>query len=197
MVFACIRRLMQIADAIMDEIAELLKREKKPNGATKEEITAACEKYKRLLILLDGAFSGLRTVDPTREQCNLTEEFIQKPMEAWREMGFSVTPKAHVFETHAIKQMRTYVGGLGEKLEDWLEHHHQIGHRLEQRFRGMKDRRARCHARRRAEHMISNPGMQVAREKVNPKRGRSQGEIEAQQQRVAKRMAVLREQQAN
>ena len=66
-------------------------------------------------------------------------------------LGCTVTPKVHTKLKHVVFQMRYIRGGLGDKMEDWVERLHQTGMRLRQRF-----------------HTVQNPVIQaLAREKAN------------------------------
>ena len=41
-------------------------------------------------------------------------------MKTWHKLGLSVTPKAHIFEYHAIESMQA-LNGMGDKTEDFIE----------------------------------------------------------------------------
>ena len=98
---------------------------------TNEEIETISNGYRDLLITLGEAFRSLRKVDPTDADFETCQNFIDRSMSKWRELNLSVTPKAHLFEDHAVNQMKNVPGGLGHKTEDFVERNHQDGVRLE------------------------------------------------------------------
>ena len=51
---------------------------------------------------------------------------VKETMKLWRAFEFSVTPKVHILECHAVKQMRQF-GGIGQYSEDFVEQCHQLG----------------------------------------------------------------------
>jgi hypothetical protein len=50
----------------------------------------------------------------------------------------TVTPKVHLKLKHVAWQMRNIQGGLGNKIEDWVEQLHQTGTCLQECFRRVK-----------------------------------------------------------
>lgn len=132
-----IRRIMADAEKIFEEIGEVLVR----NGRavrvmTGRHVRERCRDYGDLMTLLDGAFSKLRLADASEDDCNAAAQYMSKAMEQWRGFGFSVTPKAHILEDHAVDQMLR-LGGIGDYLEDFIELSHQSGKRSEVRTKGL------------------------------------------------------------
>jgi len=54
-------------------------------------------------------------------------------------------------------QMENIPGGLGDKMEDWVEKQHQMGKQEQARFRMMKNLQHRSDARARVVHRNSDP----------------------------------------
>ena len=65
---------------------------------------------------------------------------------------------------HVAKQMKI-PGGLGEKMEDWVELQHQSGSRDRRRFRTTQNIAVRAKARARADHRSTNPEV-IARKNI-------------------------------
>ena len=80
----------------------------------------------------DWIFSRIsdQTADMTTEYCDETQKMINVAMRHMRKLKFSITPKLHAIECHVVHQMRT-VPGFAHMLEQWIEHYHQIGHRMD------------------------------------------------------------------
>jgi hypothetical protein len=53
----------------------------------------------------------------------------------WRDIGLSVTLKAHIMEQHIVPFNNKY--GLGDKEESFIESGHQIGIKENRRYQGM------------------------------------------------------------
>lgn len=73
-----------------------------------------------------------------------------------KDMGLSITPKAHVMHHHAVDQMRQLQGGVADKIEDWVELHHQIDHRRDERFKRMSDDEQRLGAHAKEDHIATD-----------------------------------------
>jgi len=56
-------------------------------------------------------------INPTIEECDEAQRRVDKVLVKWRAMDISITPKVHIYEDHAVPQMR-YHGGIGDKGED-------------------------------------------------------------------------------
>ncbi len=95
---------------------------------TDEEVLVnkICDDVGLALKLWDGAFSAIHLSNPTVEYCIETQEQIDKSMAHIRSMGYSITPKMHGMESHAVTQMRTILGGIGKLMEHWIEQYHRF-----------------------------------------------------------------------
>jgi hypothetical protein len=58
---------------------------------------------------------------------------------------------------HVEKQMRRYPGGLGDKMEDWVERGHQVGKRYHSHLHTMQDLTQRSKARAKLVRRDNNP----------------------------------------
>lgn len=78
------------------------------------------------------SFRLLRTINPKEDDINNCEICIWSTLYVWRELGLSVTPKAHIFEDHATVQMRYIKGGIGEKNSYVIKRVYQKGIKSDQ-----------------------------------------------------------------
>ena len=66
-----------------------------------------------------------------------------------------ITPKIHAMLRHVQWQMKNIPGGLGDKMEDWVERQHQWGMRQRRRF--VQDPLVRALAREKATSRNTHP----------------------------------------
>ena len=67
---------------------------------------------------------------------------------------------------HVAPQMRCVEGGLGDKLEDWVERQHQTGRRIRARFRNIVDHSTRAQSIAGAMQEASHPDIVAQKEGV-------------------------------
>ena len=190
-----IRRIMADAEKIFDEIGEILVRNaKREKDCTGRQIRDKCKEYGKLTTLLDGAFSMLRLTDASDDDCNKAAQYISKAMTLWRKLGFSVTPKAHILEDHAVKQMRR-LGGLGDYLEDFIELSHQSGKRREWQTKGLTNFEQRHASQMQTERRRTDTAVEERVTDVNkPKRKRQAAAVAKETE--AKRVKEMRRDKA-
>ena len=100
--------------------------------------------------------------------------------------------------SHVAKQMLV-PGGLGQKREDWVEHHHQFGSQLRQQFESTKDLGVRAHAMAGRHQMDTNPGVEAQERHVNsrwetgPRAHRVSLEATRKEARMNKRWEVIQQ----
>jgi len=133
---------------------------------THPEIDAFCAQFSNLFVLWDGAFSYASTLDPTDDDITQYKRFVTAAVNAHVAAGLSVTPKVHLMWKHVAQQMKL-PGGLGWKREDWVEHMHQITHRLRVQFRTTQDKETRALAMARAHQQNTEPAVDVYISEVN------------------------------
>jgi hypothetical protein len=154
-----IKKVIANSAYVFDEFATILKEHKRPGCKLSDmDIDFICEQHKLCLLLWDGAFSAARSINPTDRDFRLYEQFVKAAVYCHMRLGCSVTHKVHLMLCHAADQMQI-PGGLGEKMEDWVELMHQIGNRARVRFRTTKDLEARAKARARTAHRAANTGV--------------------------------------
>ncbi len=69
----------------------------------------------------------------------------------------TITPKVHLMLKHVAWQMGKIKGGLGDKMEDWVERLHQTGMHLRQQFHTVQNPVVRAHAGERVSSHSTHP----------------------------------------
>ena len=99
---------------------------------------------------------------------------------------------------HVTKQMKNVPGGLGEKMEDWVEHQHQDGKRSRDAYMRVANVQARADARAHKGHRRCRADIRAQVELVksdassNLKRVKDESaEMKRRKERVANRKAAL------
>jgi hypothetical protein len=82
-----------------------------------------------VFVLWDGAFSLARTIDPTNIDTSNYRMYVDASVKGGKDLQCTVTPKVHLMLEHVEWQMANIEGGLGGKMEDWVESLHQTGKR--------------------------------------------------------------------
>ncbi len=153
-----IRKVMDNATELFDTFASILKKHKKEGCIfTGDKIDLLCDQFKAVFVLWDGAFSYARKIDPTEEDCARYEEFITAAVIGHVNLGCSVTPKVHLMWKHTLYQMKNVPGGLGNKMEDWVERQHQDEARIRKRLSRMPNLQLRAITRSKISQATSHP----------------------------------------
>jgi len=194
----CIR-IMEKSEALFNGFADAIKG-KKIATVTDEDITLKCDKFARLLSLMDVIWSNVRGIDagllPTENQIAQLETALNRAKAMWLEMNIkTLQPKWHLtFDGHLLHQVRTY-GGIADKADDTIEFQHQILKKLRDRYRSITSYQRRECCIRRELRRIKSPEMQghIDRHersiKVNKGSKRAVANTERQQEhREAKRV---------
>ena len=75
----------------------------------------------------------------------------------WRELKLTVISSAHLLEDRILTQMSSIEGGIADKTEDHIELSHQIGKRLERRYKGDTDFTQSYTSQIKLQYLLSNP----------------------------------------
>ena len=168
-----IKRVVANASHIFDEFAIILKQNRRDDcKLSEDDIQSICNDHKHCLHLWDDAFSLARNINPTKKDCLLYDAYVHAAVVCHTRLGMSTTHKVHLMLCHVKEQMERIPGGLGHKMEDWVELMHQVGTRARIRFRNVKDLSARAAARSKAEHRSTLPEVLAAISKVKEENGR-------------------------
>ena len=94
--------------------------------------TGEQEMKKHLCAHLGPGFCSLaRTIDPTNIATSISNYrmYVDAAVKGSKDLQCTVTPKVHLMLEHVEWQMANIEGGLGGKMEDWVESLHQTGKR--------------------------------------------------------------------
>jgi hypothetical protein len=93
----------------------------------------------REVFLLWEAFLLARTIDPTEIDTSIYPMYVDAAVKGSKDLQCTVTPKVHLMLEHVKWQMTNIEGGLGDKMEDWVERLHQTGKHQHLRYRTVQN----------------------------------------------------------
>ncbi len=104
-------------------------------------IETKCELYRDLFVTLGTISSKLRIRhgEVKAEDIRVLEEAIVNLDYLWTACDLSFTPKIHSVIAHAVEQVKQ-LGGIGDVLEDGLEHLHQTSAKISSCVSRMKNK---------------------------------------------------------
>ncbi len=165
-----------------------------------DQINELCNHFQTVFLLWDGAFASARKIDPTPEDAKMYGQFVDTAVVGHLQLGLTITPKVHHMLKHVERQMVEIDGGLGNKIEDWVEKQHQMGKRERTRFCTMLNLQARANARawvlrRNSDPVVISQTLEVneaSKRKFNGERGEKEGvEASREMECRAKRLKAL------
>jgi hypothetical protein len=136
------RELMTVANEIFDfDIKPYLLSISRENRCPDSKIENACNIHRDICTTLDALTGIIRIKNgiPQHSHFEAAEKHLENLFKLWDEACLSFTPKVHSLLSHALEQMKR-LGGIGDTLEDDIEHMHQISARLEARVSRMKNK---------------------------------------------------------
>lgn len=199
-----IKKVMEKATYLFNEFSSILKTGKGDDcKLTDDDIDRLCHDFMTAFVLWDGAFSIARKCYPTPTDVNMYQRYVDAAVDMHVKLGLNITPKVHLMYKHVAMQMETIEGGLGDKMEDWIEKAHQWGKRLRARFRTMRNLQKRANAKQRIDHRDSDPAvvkqsLEVDKASKRKFTGDDKETVEEsrEQERRDKRMRTLEEYEA-
>jgi hypothetical protein len=171
------RKLMESADAIINEMEEHVLQSTTRFVGTDEEIRHVGETHRHLLHSLDGYFSCLRT-----KRFHLTPAILAKGkgfrdrvLAYKRYLGMSVTTKSHLIGDHSCEQQEE-LQGLGDIGEDFGERNHQDQAKADRRLGCIRNFVAREKIKSLEEVQAKDTKVQAKIIEIKVKRSREQYE---------------------
>ncbi len=92
-----------------------------------------------------------------RQDTNIYLRYVQAGVHGNAVLRCTITPKVHLMLKHVAWQMQNIRGGLGDKMEDWVERLHQTGMPLRQRFCNVQSPAICANAREKASFRSLHP----------------------------------------
>jgi hypothetical protein len=153
-----IKKVMNNASHIFDQFAAICKEGKREDCLlTDADIDCMCLHFWEVYVLWDGAFSLARTINPTDEDADTYQRFVLAALHGSKILQCPITPKVHTMLRHVAWQMRNIPGGLGDKMEDWVERLHQWGMQQRRHFQTVQNPLVRALAREKATSRNKQP----------------------------------------
>jgi hypothetical protein len=149
---------MNNATHLFDEFAAIFKRGKREGCLLSDEgIDSMCLHFREVFVLWDGAFSLALTINRTRADALTYQMFVDAALQDSKILQCPITPKVHIMLRHVAWQTIHIPGGMGDKMEDWVERLHQWGMQQRRRFRTVQNPLVRATARERATSCCNHP----------------------------------------
>ena len=153
-----VKKVMNNASHVFDCISVVFKEGKRDDCLLPDaEIESLCLHFCEVFVLWDGAFLLARTVNPMELDVITYRRYVLAAVEGSKALQCTVTPKVHMMLKHVEWQMTNIKGGLGDKMEDWVERLHQTGMRMRQRFHTVQNPLVRALARKKADSCNAHP----------------------------------------
>jgi hypothetical protein len=195
------RRLMHNAFTIFSEIENILLSIQNPERCTDIAIRQESELHRDILSVLDTICSRLRkkTGEPTLEDYEIVEASVANLNYLWTQAHLNFTPKLHSTLEHSLDHMRRF-NGIGDMLEDDVEHIHQIAAKIEARVSRMKNKSGQALVHSKMEAMQNSReireamdnSMQLSKRTFKNDLQTNLKLSEAKEQRERRRMATLK-----
>ncbi|CAB9523753.1 expressed unknown protein [Seminavis robusta] len=135
------RKMLHGADQVMDSIVELLQQipqEKRARGCDDAEIQKYCNGFKRILqymgILSHYSYQPYGTITDS-EMASIRDVLVPRLVRLFRKMSKTLPPKIHML-AHLVEDLERF-RGMKFHHESKIEVAHQIGKRIDYRFRSM------------------------------------------------------------
>ena len=149
------RELIRLSKDLFPAIEQILLTSNHPDVCDSFTIETTCELYRDLFVTLDTISSKLRIKhgEVKEDDVTILEEAMVNLDYLWGKTDLSFTPKIHSAIAHAIEQVKR-LGGIGDVLEDDLEHLHQTSAKITSCVSRMKnkDQQAFVHSKIEAKH---------------------------------------------
>lgn len=131
---------MAEAEPIMGKVTDLFlrSRDREKCKYSEDEIKVICSDLALTLTVWDAVFAMSQRTDLSPQECNKLQEMVDLGVEQFRNMGLSITNKLHGSEKHMVEQIKTTPGGIGPKMEHWMEKYHQEGAKFDAQHRTTK-----------------------------------------------------------
>ena len=148
------RRLIIKAKEIFPRFQLYLHSIDDPDRCPEEIITETCSVYCNICATLDIISSKIRLKyqEPNDDDYSNLSKALENLEYLWKISGMSYTPKIHGVLVHALEQMKR-LNGIGDILEDDIEHMHQTSARIEFRMSRIKNKSQQALVHSRIEHV--------------------------------------------
>ena len=193
-----IKNVIANASFIFDEFKKILLENKNNNGTTEEAIKKMCADHKILYHLWDGEFFMACMVDQSHNNIDLYKRTMFAALHCHIQIGCNMTHKVYLIWHHIVNQMKyvLVLGGLGEKMDDWLERQHQDGKRYQDIYRRVVDVQVNADRCARREHHSSRSEVKAQKTQVCSNASRNLTKVEDKSVKMKQKRERLANQKA-
>jgi len=197
------RRVMQQAQSVFQQIQQLLMQSNSAERCDNEKIMFECALHRDICLTLDTICSKLRLKhgEPTQQDYTTLQQAMVNLHYLWGKANINYTPKTHAYLKNAIDQMSRF-NGIGDMLEDDVEHIHQKAAKIESRIGRMKNKEHQAIIHSRLEALQNSREIREAMEssisaskrnfkKCNLEHSAEKRKVKAKIERDSNRMASL------
>ena len=117
-----IKKVVNNATYLFEEFASILKLGKRDDcELSNDAFNTLCQHFHTVFLLWNGAFASVRKINPMLEDAETYGQFVEAAIAGHLQLGLTITPEVHLLLQHVQKQMVEIGGGLGNKMENWVE----------------------------------------------------------------------------
>ena len=122
------KKVMNNATYDFDQLASLFIEGKRLDCVLlDDDMSSLCLHFRKVFVLWNGTFLLARMIDPTNEDIETYQKYIDVAVQGHMYLEWAITPEVHLMVKHVMWQMKNIRGGIGDKMEDWVEWIHQDG----------------------------------------------------------------------
>jgi hypothetical protein len=163
-----IKKVMNNASHVFKKFSLVFKEGKRDDCLLLDvEIESLCLHFCEVFVLWDRAFLLAWTVNPMEIDVITYQRYVLAAVEGSKTLQCTVAPKVHMKLKQVEWQMTNIKGGLGNKMEDWVERLHQTGMRMRQQLCTMQNPYVRALGREKANSCNANPDVIAKLEAMN------------------------------
>ena len=118
-----------------------------------------CLNFCEVFVLWDGAFLLAQKIATTDTDYKAYQKFVNAALHGSTILQCSITPKVHSMLRHVEWRMKNLPGGLGDKMEDWVECLHQWGMHMRRCFWTVQDPLVCAHVPKKATSCNMHPNV--------------------------------------
>ncbi len=130
-------------------------------------IDTLCLQFREVFVLWDGAFLLARTINPVEADMKIYRLYVNAAVQGSKDLQCTVTPKVHLMMEQVEWLMRNIQGGLGDKMEDWVERLHQTKKHERLCYRTVQNPVVHSLAREKANTCNMHPDVIAQTDKIN------------------------------
>jgi len=159
--------VMSRVKTLFEQIETLLLSVSHDDRCSDAQVKHVCHVHRDIFVTLDTISSKIRMKhgEPKEEDFEILNRSLLNLDYLWAQAGMSYRPKIHGVLSHAAEQVQC-LGGIGDLLEDELEHLHQMSKKISERTSRIKNKVQQAESHSKIEAKINNKEIRAAKSKV-------------------------------